>query len=53
MLKNISNLGAVLNKQEQQFINGGIRTTKCRFLPLPCDEDHEFDENCKCVPKPM
>ncbi|WP_417784676.1 hypothetical protein [Tenacibaculum sp.] len=51
MLKNISNLGAVLNKQEQQFINGG--TTECRFLPHPCDDHHEFDENCECVPKPM
>jgi len=49
MLKNISNLGAVLNKQEQQFINGG--TTECRFIPYPCDEDHEFDENCRCILK--
>ncbi|MDE1207150.1 hypothetical protein [Tenacibaculum larymnensis] len=51
MLKNISNLGSVLNKQEQQSINGG--TTECRFLPHPCDDHHEFDENCRCVPKTM
>ncbi|WP_428741321.1 hypothetical protein [Tenacibaculum sp.] len=51
MLKNISNLGSTLNKQEQQSINGGI--IQCRFIPYPCDDGYEFDENCVCVPMPM
>jgi hypothetical protein len=53
MLKNISNLGSVLNKSEQQSVNGGIKTTRCINIPYPCDEDYVFDENCRCIPKPV
>lgn len=30
MLKNISNLGATLSKKEQEHINGGFNTGRCR-----------------------
>ncbi|SEE67256.1 hypothetical protein SAMN04487765_3727 [Tenacibaculum sp. MAR_2010_89] len=48
MVKNISNLGTILNKSEQKFINGGVTT--CDQIPYPCDTGFEPNENCKCVP---
>ncbi|MCF2874056.1 MULTISPECIES: hypothetical protein [unclassified Tenacibaculum] len=50
MLKNISNLGSTLNKQEQQTINGG--NTNCGVFTRPCRDGYGFDENCWCVPEP-
>ena len=44
MLKNISNLGSVLNKSEQQSVNGGV------FI-RPYQEGYGFDENCRCIPE--
>ncbi len=35
MLRNISNLGTVLTKQEQKSIEGGIQFVKCAFSADP------------------
>ncbi len=46
MLKNISNLGSVLNKSEQKSVNGG---RKC-FPFESCDINEEWDfGSCQCV----
>ncbi|MDP2541314.1 hypothetical protein [Tenacibaculum discolor] len=50
MLKNISNLGSVLNKQEQKSVNGGDEN--CGVFTRPCQEGYGFDENCNCIPEP-
>ncbi len=50
MLKNISNLGSVLNKSEQQSVNGG--NNNCGVFIRPCQEGYGFDENCRCIPEP-
>ncbi|WP_157730109.1 hypothetical protein [Tenacibaculum jejuense] len=50
MLKNISNLGTVLNKSEQQFINGAKRQAPCHFSAThDCDEG-PASEYCKRNP---
>jgi hypothetical protein len=35
MLKNISNLGSILNKSEQKSINGGIASCTLNYLWCP------------------
>ena len=45
MLKNISKLGNVLKKTEQQSINGGLRTT-CPFA-APCPPN-QIEYLCDC-----
>ncbi|WP_157821922.1 hypothetical protein [Tenacibaculum sp. Bg11-29] len=50
MLKNISNLGSVLNKQQQQSINGGDACTEstitadgCTTTYIKCDNGGTMD----------
>lgn len=42
MLKNISNLGTVLNKSEQQQVKGGVRGSQ------PWEMCYESDQPCIC-----
>ncbi|WP_408025941.1 hypothetical protein [Tenacibaculum litoreum] len=48
MLKNISNLGTILNKTEKKNINGSDKG--CNPFEV-CDFDERYDYSlCQCVP---
>ncbi|WP_165872289.1 hypothetical protein [Tenacibaculum sp. M341] len=49
MLKNISNLGTILNKEDQKSINGG-RWTQCgsRWCCITLPNGYELREPCYC-----
>ncbi|WP_157821923.1 hypothetical protein [Tenacibaculum sp. Bg11-29] len=52
MLKNISNLGSVLNKSEQKSINGGLQYSCDPSRPTPCASPIHLSVECignRCV----
>lgn len=52
MFKKNSNLGTVLNKSEQQSINGGTGTTDCNDPIICYDSTDIINEDCSCSPIP-